>query len=173
MKYQFIVFMIFGFILTAKGQETIPERFITEIKAQEGTWIADNSKYSEDGIERFAIEWTLSPLKNSLYGRLYGINDNIEIGTFWTFHKYFDTSKNKVVLMQIGYNGSLGIGTIEYKNNNESILTQTFTDPQGNSRLEGHKMTYPNDTTEIGSSYSINKSGGWTLKRTYTWKKSL
>jgi hypothetical protein len=173
MKYQFIVFIIFGFILTAKGQETIPEWFITEIKVQEGTWMADNSKYSEDGIESYAIEWKLSPLKNSLYGRLYGINDNAEIGTFWTFHKYFDTSKNKVVLMQIGYNGSLGIGTIEYKNNNETVLTQTFTDPKGTSRLEGHKMTYPDDTTEIGASYSINETGEWTLNRTYTWKKSL
>jgi hypothetical protein len=95
----------------------------------------------------------------------------VEVGTFWTFHKYFDTSKNKVVLMQIGYNGSVGIGTIEYKSDNETVLTQTFTDPKGISRLEGHKMTYPDDTTEIGSSYSINESDEWTLNRTYTWKK--
>jgi hypothetical protein len=173
MKYKCIILLIFGFVLSAKSQEIIPNEFIKEIEVQEGTWIADNSKYKDDGVDSYAIEWKLSPLKNSLYGRLYGIKDNLEIGTFWTFHKYFDPSKNKVVLMQIGYDGSLGIGTIEYKNNNETVLTQTFTDPQGTSRLEGHKMTYPNDTTEIGSSYSINESRDWTLKRTYTWKKSL
>ena len=173
MKYKCIILLIFGFVLSAKSQEIIPNEFIKEIEVQEGTWIADNSKYKDDGVDSYAIEWKLSPLKNSLYGRLYGIKDNLEIGTFWTFHKYFDPSKNKVVLMQIGYDGSLGIGTIEYKNNNETVLTQTFTDPQGTSRLEGHKMTYPNAITEIGSSYSINESRDWTLKRTYTWKKSL
>lgn len=173
MKFQFIIFMIFGFIQVAKSQETIPSQFIKEIESQEGIWIADNSKYKGDGVDSYAIEWKLSSLKNSLNGRLYGIKDNLEIGTFWTFHKYFDPTKNKVVLMQIGYDGSLGVGTIQYKDNNETVLTQTFTDPKGTSRLEGHIMTYPDDNTEIGSSYSINESGEWTLKRTYTWKKSL
>jgi hypothetical protein len=123
-------------------------------------------------VDQYAIEWKLSPLKNSLYGKLYGIKDSVDIGPFWTFHKYFDPAKNEVILMQIGYNGTLGIGTIKYTNNNQMVVTQSFTDPKGLSRLEGHKMTYPNKNTEIGSSYSISNSGEWTLKRTYTWRKS-
>lgn len=172
MKYPVIFLMSVALIFITKAQETIPEWFIKEINAQEGTWIADNSQYPEDGVDKYVIDWQLSPLKNSLYGRLYGVKDSLEGGTFWTFHKYFDPSKNEVILMQISYNGSLGIGVIKHNDNNESVVKQTFTDPKGISRLEGHKMTYPDDATEIGSSYSISESGAWTLKRTYTWKKS-
>jgi hypothetical protein len=48
-----------------------------KIQTDEGIWIADNSQYKTENepFEKYALEWTLSPLKNSLKGRLYGIRD--------------------------------------------------------------------------------------------------
>jgi hypothetical protein len=173
MKYLVIYAVLAISSIVCKAQESIDHSiFMKELLIQEGIWIADNAAYKNENepMEEYAIEWKLSPLKNSLYGRLYGLIDNKEVGTYWDFHKYWDTSTGKAVLMQIGGDGTLGIGYISFDNSSKSELIQTFTSPNGNSRLVGHRSEFTSEVMEVGSSFQI-KEGEWIIDRTYTWVK--
>lgn len=166
------VLILSAFMDIRAQQNTIPHSFIEDIFRQAGTWVADNSSYknANEPVDLYVIEWTLSPLKNSLYGRLYGMKDNREIGTYWDFHKYWDPVQKKIILMQIGRDGTIGTGPI-IQSQRESKLIQLFTKPDGNKWKEGHKTKIQGEDSEVMSSFTIDDHGTWVPQRTYTWNK--
>jgi hypothetical protein len=110
-------------------------------------------------------------LKNSVYGKLYGLIDSINVGTFWEFHQYWNPNTSRVEFIQIGGDGSIGYGSLTQLNSSEYELIQLFTNTKNETRYEKHSYLKPNANTEITSSFEQDKAGNWIKKRTYTWVK--
>jgi hypothetical protein len=158
--------------LNVQGQ-AIPEWFLKEIASEIGIWVADNSKYvSEDEpSEHYAIEWEITSTKTELVGRLFGMKNGKELGTFWRFRKYWDHTRQVAILEQVATDGTKGSGPFSVTSEHTNELIQTFTDGSGNSWKIGHRTIHLSAFRHVGSSYSIDDQGNWTLDRSYTWTK--
>ena len=156
-------------------EEGIPQKYLDEIASEVGIWMADNSEYKNENepMDAYALEWKYGPHRNNIYGRLYGLIEGKEAGTYWEFHKYWNPEKNQVVVMQIGWDGTLGMGTIKWTKENETELVQIFTAPDGSQRKQGHRTTKFGTDKEVGTSFTINDQNEWIPDRTYTWVKSI
>lgn len=73
--------------------------------------------------------------------------------------------------MQIGRNGTLGIGELTYLEGNKTEMVQVFTQPDGTSYKVGHRSTHIDKESENNSSFAIGNDGEWIPQRTYLWKK--
>ena len=176
MKLTAVIVLILGICSFSYAQnEGIPKEYLDEIATEIGVWIADNSEYKNENepMEAFALEWKYGPHKNNIYGRLYGLIDGKEVGTYWEFHKYWDPKNKQIVVMQIGWDGTLGIGTTRWTDDNETELVQVFTAPDGSQRKLGHRATKMGKDKEVGTSFTINDQNEWIPNRTYTWVKSM
>jgi hypothetical protein len=82
-----------------------------------GTWIADNSAFKDanDTTDAYGIDWSWGLGRKSLIGRLYGIKDGKEIGTFWEFREFWDPGQGQVMATQFGGNGTYGVGPHEIR----------------------------------------------------------
>jgi hypothetical protein len=92
-------------------------------------------------------------------------------GTFWDFNQYYDPSTQNVVIMQIGWNGTLGTGPLIATEDGSFELIQTFTGPDGNTRKEKHSYSKPNADTEITTAYNLDADNTWVTGRTYKWRR--
>jgi hypothetical protein len=144
-----------------------------KIKSDEGIWVADNSEFKNENepFDKYVLSWKANPLKNSLKGRLYGLIDGQESGTFWDFTQYFDPNTQKIIIMQIGWNGTLGTGPLIATDTGGYDLVQTFTGPDGEKRKEKHTYYKPDKDTEITTSFNLDKDNHWATGRTYTWHR--
>ena len=153
-------------------EKTIPTWFIDNMKNSIGEWKADNSKYKSknEPITSYSMEWKWSFNKKSIDGTLYGFIGDKKIGPFWKFKQYWDLNASKGAVVQYGADGTIGIGNIENTGLNKSKTIQTFTNPKGISRLEGH-VSKINKNSFTSTSFEIDKENKWNQKRTYKWIK--
>lgn len=152
--------------------KTIPNWFTKDLKANIGTWIADNSihKSEKEPYTAYGLEWKWGIGNTAIVGRLYGIIDGKEIGDFWKFRQYWDNLSDKAVFEQFGYNGVIGIGTRKPTEDNLMETIQTFSLPDGRKWIEKH-LTKMNETEFTGTSYDKGENNSWHKKRSYTWVK--
>ncbi|MFZ7116781.1 MAG: hypothetical protein ACO1G9_15480 [Bacteroidota bacterium] len=146
---------------------------LKHFESQVGTWKADNSLYRNENepMTSYVIEWKYGELKNSVYGKLYGLIDSINVGTFWEFHQYWNPNTSRIEFIQISGDGTIGSGSLIQLNNSEYELIQLFTNTKNETRYEKHSYLKPNANTELTSSFEQDKDGNWIKKRTYTWVK--
>lgn len=146
---------------------------LKHFESQIGIWKADNSEYKNknEPMTSYVIEWRFGELKNNIYGKLYGLVDTTNVGTFWEFHQYWNPTVNKIEILQIGGNGTIGIGYLNIVSDNKYELIQLFTDHEGVKRREKHIYINPNNYTEMTTSFEEGNIQNWIQKRTYTWLK--
>lgn len=168
-----IVTLLVSIFETNAQENDIPETFLKSINSDIGIWIADNSEYKskEEPYEAYGLEWKYGIGNKSLIGRLYGIKDGKDIGTFWEFRNYWDSDKKTAMLMQFGSDGTIGVGPFTTMNANETELKQVFTTPNGFQYNVGHKTKIIDSLKHIGSSFSIDEKDAWKKNRTYIWEK--
>ncbi len=155
------------------SQETIPDWFLNEMQNDIGTWYADNSEYKneQEVFDKYQIVWEWSIKNYSLKGQLFGVHKGNKSSVFWAFRKVWDSKQEKPKIIQIGLDGTYGVGHIQKINENETQLSQIFQTPNGLEYKEGHKTIRKSDTLHLGSSYSISKDEKWEKKRSYIWIK--
>lgn len=157
------------------AQDGVPAEFMEQLEREVGVWIADNSVYRNDQepYAQFGIVWEWGIGRKSLKGRLYGLAGGRELGTFWEFHKYWDPAQNKVMVVQFGADGTMGIGPVEpIPADGIPELVQVFTEPGGTSHRSGHTAIWMNDSTHVTTSFVWNvESEEWIKQRSYTWTK--
>lgn len=174
MSFSYLFATLVFFVSSSHAQNgAIPDSYLEEIQQEVGVWIADNSEYKgeQEPYDAYGLEWKFGINKKSIVGRLYGIIDGEEAGTFWEFRKYWDPSIGKAMLIQFGGDGSVGVGPFLVSNSKESEILQTFTSPNGSQRQIGHRSRIIDSTKHIGSSFIVNAQNEWIPDRSYTWKK--
>jgi len=135
-----------------------------------GTWIADNSAFKSDNnpYDAFGIHWEYGLGKKSLKGRLYGIIDEKDIGTFWEFRIFYHPQEKQVIAMQFGSDGTYGVGPQKSIGGDTTEMWQEFFNPDGTSSKVGHRAKSEGNN-HITDAFNIDKDGVWTKRRSYTW----
>lgn len=169
MKYFFLFFICFQ----CNHFHAQPSWVLDHFESQIGVWSADNSEYKSDTepMTVYILEWNWSGIKNSLVGRLYGKIDSISTPIFWDFYQYWNPKIEQIEIKQIGSDGTLGVGSMTFKNSLEYDLNQEFTTPNGNSKFVRHDYKKQDSDTEITTSFDETVDGKWVKKRTYFWFK--
>jgi hypothetical protein len=138
-----------------------------------GTWIADNSAFkgANDTTDAYGIDWSWGLGRKSLIGRLYGIKDGKEIGTFWEFREFWDPGQGQVMATQFGGNGTYGVGPHEIRADGTSEMVQTFYDPTAHTVAKvGHRSKLEGDV-HTTASLDVDDKGAWSPRRTYVWHR--
>jgi hypothetical protein len=175
MKTIVISILLFFSCLNINAQVEYNYSFaLKHFESQVGIWKADNSAYKNENepITAYVIEWRFGELENSIYGKLYGLIDTSNVGTFWEFHQYWNPIEKKIEILQIGSNGAIGIGFLNVISDNKYELIQLFIDNEGVKRREKHIYIKPNNYTEMTTSFEESNSQIWIQKRTYSWLKN-
>ncbi len=144
-----------------------------EMQRMVGTWLADNSAYqsTDEPIDAYGMEWQWGIGEQSLTGRLYGLRDGAEIGTFWEFRQFWHPGENQLLLYQFGANGTVGWGPLRQTAEKENEMIQTFVGPDGHSSQVGHRTVFTSADEHVGSSFTVDADGTWTENRSYTWRR--
>lgn len=139
---------------------------LAELAQGSGRWIADNARHRSDGepFDAYGIEWRWGLGKQSLTGRLFGLQEGKEVADFWEFRIYWDGAGGTGVIEQFAGHGVVGRGALVGFGDG-TLTDQTFTDAQGRQWRELHHSWFERDT-HVTQSFEW-KDGAWLPKRTY------
>ncbi len=173
MKSTFLTLLLYSLPFVQFAQDAIPDWFLEDMEKEIGTWVADNSAYQseQEPYDAYHIDWQWSIPNYCIKGQLYGVVNGDKSPVFWEFRKFWDGQQQKPKVIQLGLDGTLGIGHEEKMHGDTTKLSQIFTTSLGTEREEGHKTVHYSDSVQTGSSFHITDEGAWEKKRTYTWKK--
>ena len=166
----FLFLIILSTSVSAQLPEWLSDHF--EYMTQgSGIWITNNSEYISDQetTEYYATEWKMALGNQSITGRLYGLIDGKEIGTFWEFRTFWNPFEKKAYAYQFSGSGVVGMGEM-WKEGDSLKMQQTFYYQNGAVRETGHvqmELEGKHETT----SFSINNEV-WTPNRFYIWELS-
>jgi hypothetical protein len=138
-----------------------------------GTWQADNQKYREadGGIEAYGIEWAWGLDQKSVIGRLYGIREGREAGTFWEFREFWHPGEGQLIAAQFGAGGTYGVGSHRRNADGTTEMLQTFYDPTtGAVSRVGHRSLLAGDE-HTTRSFDVSDDGVWKDRRAYVWRR--
>jgi hypothetical protein len=150
-----------------------PEWFVAHMAFMtqgSGRWITDNAPWlsEQEPWEAYGTEWKYGIGKASLTGRLFGLKDGKETGTFWEFRTWWHPGEKEVKAFQIGGGGAVALGTMLSTGPGISRATQTFFAPNGSSWSVGHDQT-DSGTSHTTQSWNVAADGTWTKQRLYVW----
>ncbi|WP_412069886.1 hypothetical protein [Rubrivirga sp. IMCC43871] len=148
-----------------------PAWVANELRQRVGRWEADNAAYQSDDEpqEAYVIEWSWGVGQTSLRGRLFGLIDGDEVGTYWEFRQYWHPGTETFVVEQFGY-GGVGVGHHAQAADGVIATEQTFYRPDGTVAREGHRSRLDGDT-DHSASFIIEPDGSWTPGRSYVWHR--
>ncbi len=134
-----------------------------------GLWVTENSEYKNDQepAEQYATEWKMGLGNQSITGRLFGIIDGKEIGTFWEFRTFWNPVEKRAYAYQFSGSGVVGMGEMWLEDGNIKIK-QSFYYPNGSVQVSGHIQKELEGIHET-TSFSISEDV-WTINRFYSWK---
>ncbi|MCB1554592.1 MAG: hypothetical protein KDJ14_12355 [Xanthomonadales bacterium] len=153
--------------------EPAPAWYLDDVRALSsgsGRWIADNAGYRSDDepFDAYGVAWTSSFGGTTLHGRLFGLREGKEVGTFWEFRQYWDPLRGVAVLEQFGHGGTLGLGTLRPDADGSVIAEQRFARPGGTPWDSGHRSRFLTADRYETRSFDI-VDGAWNAKRVYVW----
>lgn len=154
-------------------QAAIPTQLMENWKiltSNSGIWTTDNSKYKSQNepYNQYQLQWKFDEGKNSLTGKLYGIQEGKEKVEFWHFNTFWDAVKRKAIVFQISPNGSYGVAESEMLSDSIEQSLGVFHYSNGQSESSKHQsITKP--TEHITTSFTMDASGNWLTNRTYKW----
>ena len=175
-KTFFFITFLMGMASIANAQNNSIPKWIVEdweFRTQgEGVWIADNSKYKSEHepFEAYGIEWKWGLGKKSIRGRLYCIQDGMDVRTAWHFVDFWDAEAKEVKLIQIGGDGTVGQGRMWHEEDGSTKSIQKFVSPDGNSFVSGHHAKNIDGESHI-SSFNV-EGDKWSPRRSYVWKNT-
>lgn len=183
MKFSFCSWVVVLALMSAGATETraasqtrAPDwlaREMSEMVADGGRWITDNSAYrgEQEPFDQYGMEWHWAIGRNSITGRLFGLRDSQEVGTFWEFRIYWHPGKREAVIVQYGGDGRMGEGPLRATGNtHETESIQVFYAPDG-SRTRLRHLAVTADGTHRTQSFD-EEDGKWVARRTYVWKRT-
>jgi hypothetical protein len=157
----------------AEKAQPVPAWVTSNWETLIGTWIADNQAYKSatDSMDAYGIEWSWGLGKKSLVGRLYGIREGKEVGTFWEFREFWHPGEGRLIATQYASDGTYGAGPHELKDDGETEMLQTFFDPTTGAVFRvGHRSKLEGDV-HATRSFDVDADGEWKDRRAYLWRR--
>lgn len=164
-----------GLVAQPSAASAPPEWFVEHnafLSQKGGRWIADNSAYkSEDEpFDAYGLEWKPGLGDKTLTGRLFGLQDGKDIGTFWEFRVLWHPGEGRAYVHQFGSDGTYGTGTVEHAGEGKVQITQDFYGPDGTRSRLRHDSTHGPGEWVHDQSYGLAEDGTWVERRAYEWK---
>lgn len=172
-----------GFALTAfavyppgdyspHASDDIPAWAMDHMTRMIGRWVTSNAAYQseEEPYDAYGMEWAWGLGQQSMTGRLFGLQEGKEVGTFWEFRVFWHPGEQQLKMMQFGGNGTVGVGSIEDRGEHKTEALQTFYAPDGSASRIGHREELM-DGERHAHSFDVDENGVWTARRSYVWQK--
>ncbi|WP_306345557.1 MULTISPECIES: VOC family protein [Aquimarina] len=155
---------------TIFSQQKIPDWFVKNMEQSIGSWITDNKTYKSNNepFDQYGMDWEWGIGKQSITGKLYGLIKGKKQGIFWEFRQYWDFTKNQGIVVQYGSDGTVGIGPMTLKEENQTEMIQEFTNPNGNKNIHKH-LSSLKEGELITTSFDIQPNKTWKKRRSYIW----
>lgn len=163
---------------TKRGETTaLPKWLIdhfTFMTAGSGRWITDNAEFTSENepFDKYGTEWKWGVGKQSIRGRLFGMNGSKEAGDFWEYRIYWHPKEKRAVFEQFGAGGIFGVG--EMRNvtlgdgKAEKSVEMVFYSPDGSTWHDLHKLI---EMQGEHTTHSFKlEAGNWRPQRTYVWR---
>ncbi len=155
----------------AEDRSGPPKWFLDHVTAKSGTWVTQNPyKSADENFDAYGMEWRAGIGNTSLVGRLYGIRDGKEAGTFWEFREYWDPLAGEVRVQQFGPGGAYGVGPVVQIGPDRTLVDQSFVLADGTRSRQGHLLRDTDPDEYVIEVFEI-KDGSWVPQRVYTWRR--
>jgi hypothetical protein len=153
----------------AAGMPDWAREHMAGMVAGTGRWIASNADYvsEQETDDAYGLEWSWGLGQQAVHGRLFGLRDGVETGTYWEMHTYWHPAERRLVAEQFGGNGAFGTGTLVPAGDGNVEIDQVFYAPDGSSSRTLHRSTHT-ATEQSGGSFDY-VDGEWQARRHYTW----
>ncbi len=164
----------------SSAAQAVMPKWLTEhfefLVSGKGRWIADNAKFKSERepFDEYGMEWTWGLGKKSLKGRLFGLRDKKELGTFWEFIIFWHPTQRRVIAQQFNGGGIFGEGEMKMvQSEGKAVieLDQTFHGPDGAIWKQRHQNIDGKDEFHAQNFDFVN--GKWNPDRIYVWKRAL
>lgn len=138
----------------------------------DGYWVTENSNYKSENepSDAYSLEWRWGIGKQSLIGRLSGLQDGREIGTFWEYRLVWHPGEKQAILYQFGRDGTFGYGPLHQHDAETNELEQTFFNTDGSSWTGRHHTKDSGD--EHHTTSFVLRDGNWEKNRYYVWRRA-
>lgn len=170
-----LVFIFFSLPLLADSH-TPPEWYLEHIQQMSrdgGRWIASNEDYrsEQEPLDAYGVEW--QPVGNGIgmTGRLFGLQDDNEVGEYWRFRVYWDAAEETARIQQFSGNGTVGTGTM-VGFGDAYLSEQVFTQPNGDQARDLHHVWFEDDGNAHVTRSLRWQDGAWVQNREYRWRLS-
>lgn len=153
----------------------VPDWFVKVNKSQAGTWIASNAAFKSDQEtdDQYAITWTPCANYRCMTGELYGLRNGDKSNTYWHFYQYWSPEDSTVIVVQTGFYGGLGIGTMSMSDSSHISIDISFAFADSTVRKERNRTLILGRLSQVSTSHRITEDGEWVEDRTYVWKRKI
>lgn len=167
-----LLFCFFISNATVAQDSKIPDWFLQNLEKSIGVWETSNEEYMSDQeiYDTYVLEWEWGIGETSIIGHMYGVTNGKEGDDIWEFRQYWDNEKQEAVVLQYGYNGVVGKGTLKPYDYGQLESMQTFSLPDGRTWKVRHVVFLKNDVQST-TSYNEGEDGTWKSDRGYLWNR--
>jgi hypothetical protein len=161
---------------SSRAERPLPAEWFVEhtqfLTQQGGRWVTDNFAYESENepFDAYGLEWKPGLGGKTLTGRLFGLQDGKDAGTFWEFRIVWHPGEGRAYVHQFGGDGTFGVGTMEPVAEGKVRIVQDFFHPDGSRSRLAHDSTHGPGEWIHDQSYDIAEDGAWEERRSYDWK---
>ena len=139
-----------------------------------GRHVTDNSAYQSAGepADQYAVEWSYGLGKKSMKGRLFGLRDGEEIGTYWEIRLFWHPGRREAVLHQYGGDGRVAVGTVSEADDGGLRALMDITAPDGTVTSVRDDHSPADGDTHTTASF-VRQGDEWRARRSYTWSRDV
>lgn len=137
----------------------------------DGEWRTPNPDYEagQPRPEHFVIRMRLSDDGSHARGALLGLYDDGRMALYWTLFAMFNPVSKKVVVQQIGWDGSLSRGEVALQPGNRQIVDMIEYGAGGSMKMVRHDTVATPRQVRESKVYERNSEGRWELQREWRW----
>lgn len=135
-------------------------------------WYTPNPDYSagEDVPAEYGLRMELSEDRTHVVGVMEGIYADGRRTPYWTLLALYNPITEKVITLQIGWDGSLVRGEVPVQVGDEQTIDTILYGSQGNLKSTRHVQRFAGDHHQ-SLVYERNEQGEWALLQTWEWKR--
>jgi hypothetical protein len=158
------------------GGAPIPDWYLEHVEymtAEGGVWHTDNTAYQSESepFDTYVVDFDARFGGTGLTGELYGFEGETRSPVFWDFSGYWDPGAGTAMLVQHGWGGGLGAGTLMQSAPDTYLAAQDFHVPGQAPRHEVHTFRVIDAVTHETVTTHVAADGSRTPGRTYVWRR--
>lgn len=136
-------------------------------------WRTPNPGYEPEkgGPQAFGLTFELADDGSHVTGDLTGIHADGRESLYWTLLAFYNPVTMKVVVQQIGGNGTLMRGDVDRQPGPLQIVDMVEYAASGEMRISRHENRFETENTHVSDVLEPDGNGGWKQTQTWAWTR--